>query len=49
MKIWYTVNFGAAVQETTFDTYEDAEMLALGLAVTTGELWKVEKVCGWGC
>lgn len=44
---WYTVNLGAMVQEKTFDTYEGAEFFALGLAVTTGEHWHVEKVFGW--
>ncbi len=46
MDAWYTVNLGAMVQEQTFDTYEGAEMFALGLAVTTGELWHVELAVG---
>lgn len=46
MDTWYTVNLGAMVQEQTFNTYEDAEMFALGLAVTTGELWHVELAVG---
>lgn len=46
MDAWYTVNLGAMVQEQTFDTYEGAEMFALCLAVTTGELWHVELAVG---
>lgn len=46
MASWYTVNCGAMVQEQTFDTYEDAEVFALGLAVTTGEVWHVKLVVG---
>ena len=47
MKTWYTVELGAMVQEKTFDTYEGAEIFAMGLAVTTGKQWHVEKNFGW--
>jgi hypothetical protein len=46
MDTWYTVNYGAMVAEKTFDTYEDAEIYALALAVTTGNHWHVQFVCG---
>lgn len=49
MTNWYIVKRGAAVQEQTFDTYEGAEFFAMGLAVTTGEHWNVEKVFGRDC
>lgn len=47
MKTWYTVNHGAITHEKTFDTYEGAEMFAMGLALITGKLWHTELVMGW--
>ena len=47
MKTWYTVTYGAITHEKTFDTYEGAEMFAMGLALATGKVWKVEKAFGW--
>ena len=47
MKTWYTVNRGANTYEKTFKTYEEAEMMALALAVATGENWRVKMVVGW--
>lgn len=47
MKTWYTVNRGANTYEMTFNSYEDAEMMALALAVATGENWRVKMVVGW--
>lgn len=49
MTTWYIVKRGAAIMEQTFDTYEGAEMMALGLALATSEFWTVEKVIGWDC
>lgn len=46
MARWYTVKRGAEVREQYFDTYEGAEMYALGLALVTGEHWNVELVFG---
>ena len=47
MKTWYTVNRGVNTYEKTFKTYEEAEMMALALAVATGENWRVKMVAGW--
>lgn len=47
MKTWYTVNRGVNTYEKTFKTYEEAEMMALALAVATGENWRVKMVVGW--
>ncbi len=47
MKTWYTVNRGANTYDMTFNSYEDAEMMALALAVATGENWRVKMVAGW--
>lgn len=46
MASWYTVNHGAMVAEQTFNSYTDAEMFALALAVTTGLVWHVELAVG---
>ena len=47
MTTWYIVKRGAEILENTFDTYEGAEMMALAMAVATGEHWHTEKVIGW--
>ena len=46
MATWYTVNYGAITCEPTFDTYEDAEIFALAMAVVTGDHYHVEFACG---
>lgn len=46
MATWYTVNYGAITCEPTFDTYEDAEIFAIAMAVVTGDHYHVEFACG---
>lgn len=46
MATWYIVKRGAETLEKTFDTYEGAEILALGMALVTGEQWNVELAYG---
>lgn len=46
MATWYSVKRGHITLEDTFDTYEDAEMMALMMAVITGDLWHAEFTCG---
>lgn len=47
MSKWYTVNCGVITLEKTFDTYEEAELMALAMAVTDRRVWHVEMVIGW--
>jgi len=47
MSKWYTINNGAITLEQTFDTYEEAELMALAMAVTDRRVWHVEMVMGW--
>lgn len=47
MSKWYTVNHGAITLEQTFNTYEEAELMAMAMAVTDQHVWHVEMVIGW--
>jgi len=47
MSKWYTVNHGAITLDKTFDTYEEAELMALAMAGIDHRVWHVEMVIGW--
>lgn len=46
MATWYSVERGAETLEKTFDTYEEAELMALAMAVVNGEIWHANFTCG---
>ncbi len=47
MITWYTVKRGFITLEKTFDTREEAELMALAVTAVTGEHWEAETVFGW--
>jgi hypothetical protein len=49
MTTWYTVTRGAITLESTFNTAEDAELMALAMTIVNGETWNAETVIGWDC
>lgn len=47
MTTWYTVERGAITLEQTFNTREEAELMALAMTIANGEIWNAETVIGW--
>ena len=48
MATWYIVHRGMEVLKETFDTREEAELMALAMTAANGELWHTKMVFGWG-
>lgn len=47
MSVWYTVERGFITCEITFDTMETAELYAMAMCATTGDMWHVRKNIGY--
>ena len=47
MTNWYIIRRGAQVLDMTFSSIEEAELIALTLAVTEGTIWTVQMIIGW--
>lgn len=47
MSTWYTVNHGAITLEMIFDSYEEAELMALAMTAVDHAQWHAEMVIGW--
>lgn len=42
MTAWYTVERGFITCEKTFDSFEEAELYAIAMSATTGDMWHVK-------
>lgn len=49
MTTWYTVSYGFITLETVFNTYEEAELMALAMSAVSCERWHADLVIGWDC